>query len=181
MIKFTAKDIDLKERTYQAMSDLETEIKAIHSLRNRLQTNVNDLLSSAMKSDNKQFAEHYMEEYDDLSNLLSIVKSAEMLLQNLSVKIDSARYLQELVATLNSAMLSLRIVRSDIRRIIPSIDITLERIGTSIMELKQEMQIREVNVHELPPMTVVHELPLTVTQKGPINLTSFTTAVHTPV
>ena len=184
------KGIDLKERTYQAMSDLETEIKAMHSLRSRLQSTVNDTLTSAMKSDNKELATHYIEEYDDLVNLLSIVKSAEMLLQNLSVKIDSARYLNEFVVILENAMTSLRVVKSDISRIVPAVDNTLDRISNSITEIKADLKIRELvkqRDYELP--VVMPELgielptakPMKATDVSAINLTSFTTAVHTLV
>ncbi|HLE34995.1 MAG TPA: hypothetical protein VI698_03805 [Nitrososphaerales archaeon] len=183
------KDIDLKERTYQAMSDLETEIKAMHSLRSRLQSTVNDTLTSAMKSDNKELATHYIEEYDDLVNLLNIVKSAEMLLQNLSVKIDSARYLNEFVVILETAMVSLRVIKSDISRIVPAVDNTLDTISNSIREIKADLKIKELTTQrdELP--TVMPEigidLPSTRAKKtvdvSAINLTSFTTAVHTLV
>jgi len=183
------KDIDLKERTYQAMSDLETEIKAMHSLRSRLQSTVNDTLTSAMKSDNKELATHYIEEYDDLVNLLNIVKSAEMLLQNLSVKIDSARYLNEFVVILETAMVSLRVIKSDISRIVPAVDNTLDTISNSIREIKADLKIKELVMQrdELP--TVVPETgvelpaarPVKSVDVSAINLTSFTTAVHTLV
>lgn len=184
------KDIDLKERTYQAMSDLETELKSMHSLHNRLQSTVNDALASAMKSDNKELANHYIEEYDDLVDLLNIVKSAEMLLQNLSVKIDSARYLQEFVVILDSAMISLRVIKSDISRIVPVIDTTLDTISNSITEIRADLKIKELVKHEkdyelpvvMPELGI--ELPATTklvkaVDNGAINLTSFTTAVHT--
>jgi len=190
---FTLKNgIDLKERTYQAMSDLETEIKAMHSLRNRLQSTVNDTLASAMKSDNKELATHYIEEYDDLVNLLNIIKSAEILLQNLSVKIDSARYLQEFVVILDSAMISLRVIKSDISRVVPAIDTTLDTISNSIMEIRADLKIKELikqeKDYELPAVMPEIGIELPATTKpvkavdiGAINLTSFTTAVHTQV
>ena len=184
------KDIDLKERTYQAISDLETEIKSMHSLRNRLQFIVNDALVSAMKSDNKEFATHHIEEYDDLVNMLNIVKSAEMLLQNLSVKIDSARYLQEFVVILDSAMTSLGIIRSDISRIVPIIDTNLDRISNSIREIKTDLKIKELAQQkdcELPAVLPEIDIELPATKPlrtvdfSAINLTSFATEVHTQV
>jgi hypothetical protein len=180
------KDMDLKERTVQAMYNLETEIKAMHSLRNRLQKNVNDSLLEAVKSDEP--TTHYLDEYDDLVKLLNIVKSAEMLLQNLSVKIDSTQYLQEFVNILDSAMRSVYTIKSDISRIVPVVDSTLDRINNSIMEMKTELKINEIarRSYELP-VTMPHvniELPVTIqsrTNIGAINLTTFTTAVHTQV
>lgn len=181
------KDMDLKERTVQAMYNLEIEIKAMHSLRNRLQKNVNDSLLEAVKSD--ESTTHYLDEYDDLIMLLNIVKSAEMLLQNLSVKIDSTQYLQEFVNILDSAMRSVYTIKSDISRIVPVVDSTLDRINNSIMEMKTELKINEIAVrrsYELP-VTMPHvniELPVTIqsrTNIGAINLTTFTTAVHTQV
>jgi len=170
------KGIDLKERTYQAMSDLETEIKAMHSLRNRLQSTVNDALTFAMKSDNKELATHYIEQYDDLAYMLNIVKSAEMLLQNLSVKIDSTRYLQEFVSILDKAMISLRVVKSDISRIVPAIDTTLDTISNSMVELKAELKIKELdkneNDYELPVVMpeVCIELPAATKPVKPVVL-----------
>ena len=185
------KNIDLKERTYQAMSDLEMELKAMHSLHNRLQSTVNDALASAMKSDSKELATHYIEEYDDLVNLLNIVKSAEILLQNLSVKIDSARYLQELVVILDSAMISLRVIKSDISRVVPAIDTTLDKISNSITDIRADLKIKELikqKDYELPVVMPGIGIELPVTAKpmktidiGAINLTSFTTAIHTQV
>ena len=186
------KSVDLKERTYQAMSDLETEIKAMYSLRNRLQSTVNDALASAMKSDNKELATHYIEEYDDLVNLLNIIKSAEILLQNLSVKIDSARYLQEFVVILDSAMISLRVIKSDISRIVPAIDTTLDTISNSITEIRADLKIKELvkreKDYELPAIMPEIGIELPAATKavkaadiGAINLTSFTTAVHTQI
>jgi valyl-tRNA synthetase len=181
------KDIELKERTFQAISDLETEIKAMHSLRSRLQSTVNDALTSAMKSDNKELATHYIEEYDDLVSLLNIVKSAEMLLQNLSVKIDSARYLNEFVVILETAMSSLRVIKSDISRIVPEVDNTLDTISNSIREIKADLKIKELTRQrdELPTVMpeIGIELPAVrlVKSNSAINLTSFTTAVHTLV
>jgi hypothetical protein len=180
------KDMDLKERTVQAMYNLEIEIKAIHSLRNRLQKDVNDSLLEAVKSDEP--TTHYLDECDDLVKLLNIVKSAEMLLQNLSVKIDSTQYLQEFVNILDSAMRSVYTIKSDISRIVPVVDSTLDRINNSIMEMKTELKINEIarRSYELP-VTMPHvniELPVTIqsrTNIGAINLTTFTTAVHTQV
>ncbi len=148
------KDIDLKDKTYQAMSDLETEIKAMHSLRNRLQCTVNDALASTMRSENKELALQSVEQHDDLVYMLDIVKSAEILLQNLSVKIDSARYLQEFVSILDRAMTSLHIVKSDISRIVPAIDTKLDAITNSMADIKAELKIKELvktaDSYELP-------------------------------
>ncbi|MFQ5920597.1 MAG: hypothetical protein ACE5JV_01105 [Nitrososphaerales archaeon] len=137
---------DLKERTCQAISDLETEIKAMYSLRSRLQSSVNDALASAMSSYDKEQATRKMEDYDELANLLNIVRSAEMLLQNLSVKIDSTRYLQELVTILDRAMVSLRVIKSDISGIVPAIDTTLDMITNSIVEIRTDLKIEEEEI-----------------------------------
>ena len=184
------KDMDLKECTFQAMSNLETEIKAMHSLRKRLQTNVNDSLLRVMKSDDKEFSTCNIDDYDNLVNLLNIVKSIEMLLQNLSIKIDSTRYLQELVNILNNATHSTHVIKSDISRIVPVVDSTLDRIINSMLEIKTELKIKELGErwpYELPiaiPQVDI-ELPTTSQARTPnigaINLTSFTTAVHTQI
>lgn len=154
----TKKEIDLKERTFQAISNLETEIKAMHSLHSRLQTDVNNSLLAAMKSDNKEAAVQHLEEYNDLVHLLNIVKSAEMLLQNLSVKIDSARYLQEFVTILDGAMHSVRVIKTDISRVVPIVDSSLDRISNSIIEMKAELKINEMAQKQ------DHELPITIPQ-----------------
>lgn len=158
---------DLKERTCQAISDLETEIKAMYSLRSRLQSSVNDALASAMSSYDKEQATRKIEDYDELANLLNIVRSAEMLLQNLSVKIDSTRYLQELVTILDRAMVSLRVIKSDISGIVPAIDTTLDMITNSIVEIRTDLKIEEEEISvqnngsELPAVIaeVAIELP----------------------
>ena len=158
---------NLSKRTIQAIRSLETEIKAIHSQRNRLEINVNDSLLEITKLGNKEIGAFYIDEYDDLVNLLNIVKSVEMLLQNLSVKIDSIRYFQEFVNILDSAMYSTRIIKSDISRIVPAIDSTLYRISNSIIEMKTVLQINET------PARRGYELPVTIPEVNielPVNI-----------
>ncbi|MFQ5941724.1 MAG: hypothetical protein ACE5KA_08520 [Nitrososphaerales archaeon] len=184
------KDLGLKERAFQAMKNLEIEIKEMHSLRNSLQTNVNDSLLGAVKTDNEELTARYIYEYDDLANLLNMIKTTEMLLQNLSIKVDSACYLYEYVNILNSALNSVRVIRSDMSKIVPILDSALDRISSSIMEMRTElkiMQLAEKLGCELPvTATQINlELPTTVQTRpaniGAINLTTFTTAVHTQV
>ncbi len=143
---------ELKERTIQAISDLEAELKAMYSLRSRLQSSVGDALALAMRAPDEEAAASRGEDYDELVNLLNIVRSTEILLQNLSVKIDSARYLQELVTILDRAMVSLRVIKSDISRITPAIDAKIDSIGSSIMEIKEDLKIETRSEHgtELP-------------------------------
>lgn len=160
----TYKNVELVARTRRAIIELEVELTAIHALRSRLKSSVNDTLALAMKSGSKELAAHYQEEGDNLAALLDIARSAEMLLQNLSIKIESARYLQELVAILDRAAASLRVIKSGISTMMPVLDSTLDTIGSSIAGIKSDLKIQEVlreRTEELPEVTARNatELP----------------------
>jgi hypothetical protein len=181
------KDTSLKERTLEAMGSLEIEIRAMHHLRNRLQTTLSNSLTLGNRDD-RPFAPNLVGDSENLINLVNIVKHAEVLLQNLSVKMDSVLYLQEFVTILDSAMRSARILKSDVSRIVPAIDHTLDKVSTSLVEMKTELMLYQPprENYDLPlvvPKTDV-ELPLVVNKCssiGATNLTTFTTAVHTQI
>ena len=178
--------MDLRKRTFRAMNNLEDEIKEMHLLEDRLHKHVNDSVLDAIKLDNKGFDTHYRDGYENVLNLLDIVKFAEKLLQILSAKMDNTRYLQEFVNILESAICSANAVKSNLVKSVTEVDSTLDKIRNSIMEIKTELNIIELN-YELPPAVtqVSIELPSIkrtwITNNSAINLTTFTTAVHTQV
>ena len=180
------KDVDLRKRTFQAMNNLEDEIMAMHSLQDKLHKHVNDSVLDATKLDNKEFDTHYRGRYENLVNLLEIVKFSEKLLEILSVKIDTTRYLQEFVNILESAICAANAMKSNLVRSVTEVDSTLEKIRNSIMEIKTELNIIEPN-YELPAMVTQVSIELPSIQRSriknnsAINLTTFTTAVHTHV
>ncbi len=180
------KDVDLRKRTFQAMNNLEDEIMAMHSLQDKLHKHVNDSVLDAIKLDNKEFDTYYKGGYENLVNLLDIVKFFEKLLEILSVKMDTTRYLQEFVNILESAICSANAMKSNLVRSVTEVDSTLEKIRNSIMEIKTELNIIEPN-YELPAMVTQVSIELPSIQRSrirnnsAINLTTFATAVHTHV
>ena len=168
------------------MNNLEDEIMAMHSLQDKLHKHVNDSVLDATKLDNKEFDTHYRGRYENLVNLLEIVKFSEKPLEILSVKIDTTRYLQEFVNILESAICSANAMKSNLVRSVTEVDSTLEKIRNSIMEIKTELNIIEPN-YELPAMVTQVSIELPSIQRSriknnsAINLTTFTTAVHTHV
>jgi hypothetical protein len=107
-------------------------------LRSRLEARIDSILSSSSPS---------RDSCQELNRVLELVKKGEALLNQISEKVDSARYLQEFIQIVGSATSSINEIKGDIEQLAPKAEAALsimhDAIGQVSMgltgELKQEI------------------------------------------
>jgi len=130
----------MKERAKAALTSLQRNAYAMSMLRSRLESRINLILNenSGDKSEN----------YQELTNILELVKCGEMILNDMSVKIESARFLQEFILIIDAAAASVSEIKNDIVHILPMAETALQEIHDAIAkvslgtpsELRQEFE-----------------------------------------
>ena len=106
-------------------------------LRSKLESRINLALNEKGNNDGHQ----------ELDRILELVKNGEMILQEMSQKIESAKFLEEFVLIMDSAASSVSSVKSDLEQIVPAAEAALEQMHDAISkvssglsaELKQEI------------------------------------------
>lgn len=104
-------------------------------LRSRLESRINYSLSQKQSS------------YQELTKVLELVKNGEMILREMSEKIESARFLEEFVVIMDSAASSVSDIKGDLEQMMPAAEAALEEIHDTIFngstglaaEIRREM------------------------------------------
>lgn len=148
---------DARDKVVSAVSHLEMELKAINSLYNKLQRDLelhtigypsrhgsssdgtnNDNDSRGSTSFNSSTPDN-----DDITTLLTLIKATQLALQNITIRIDALIYIQELLILLEKAMDILNSIRSDIKKMEQGMQSIMKSIGTSFIESKIEFGYSE--------------------------------------
>lgn len=87
-------------------------------LRSRLESRVNLILNKEGKT----------ESYQELSRVLELVRNSELILHEMTEKVESARYLEEFVAIMDNAASSVSEVKGDLERMVPEAEAALEEM-----------------------------------------------------
>jgi hypothetical protein len=104
-------------------------------LRSRLESRVNFILSKDGKT----------ESYQELSRVLELARNSELILHEMTEKIESARYLEEFVAIMDSAALSVSEVKGDLERMVPEAEAALEEMHDTFSKVStgHSMEVRK--------------------------------------
>ncbi|MEM3002201.1 MAG: hypothetical protein QXQ75_02295 [Candidatus Nitrosocaldaceae archaeon] len=122
-----------KERIEYALKEIEKSINSINLLRNRL-----------LESFNEKFPEYSNEPIDDLSSI-------QVLLLALHNKIDSIARFYEMVTIMENISKTLDCVIDEMNDLLPSIDLALNNIMNSLIEVKAILGIKNEKMYpELP-------------------------------
>ena len=116
------KNASLKERANAALSNLQRNAYAMSMLRSRLESRINFTLNGPGNADSCQ----------ELSRVLQLVKSGELILHEMSEKIESARFLEEFVMIMDSAATSVSEIKADLEHLVPEAEAALEAMQDAI-------------------------------------------------
>lgn len=95
-------------------------------LRSRLESRINFVLKeSSGKPDG----------YQELNRVLELVKNGELILHEMSQKIESARFLEEFVMIMDSAASSVSEIKDDIEQMMPAAEAALEEMHDAISKI----------------------------------------------
>jgi hypothetical protein len=119
------KNASMKERANAALASLQRNAYAMGILRSRLESRINFSL------DQKGGAEGCAE----LTRVLELVKNGEMILHEMSEKIETARFLEEFAVIMDSAASSVRDIKEDLGQMVPAAEAALEEIHDAISKV----------------------------------------------
>lgn len=133
------KNATMKERASAALASLQRNAYAMSMLRSRLESRADFLL----KEDGGDSGA-----YKELSRVLELVKNGELILNEMSEKIESARFMEEFIMIMDSAAESVSGIKDDMEQLVPVAEAALEEMQDAIAkvsvgipaELRQEME-----------------------------------------
>ena len=132
------KNASVKDRANAALASLQRNAYAMGMLRSRLESRVNFIIHEKGSPESCQ----------ELSRVLDLVKNGEMILHEMSEKIESARFLEEFAVIMDSAASSVREIKDDLEQMVPAAEAALEEMHDAISkvstglpaELRQEIE-----------------------------------------
>lgn len=116
------KSASLKERANSALSSLQRNTYAMSMLRSRLESRINFTLNEKGSAESCQ----------ELTRVLELVKNGEMILHEMSEKIESVRFLEEFVVIMDSAASSVSAIKGDLEQMVPAAEAALEEMHDAI-------------------------------------------------
>jgi hypothetical protein len=131
------KNLAMKERANTALTDLQRSAYAMSMLRSRLESRINFILNEkgGAKSESCQ----------ELARVLKLVKNGEVMLNDISEKIESARFLEEFIAILDGAAASVNEIKNDIEQLMPLAEAALQELHAALSKVSVDMppELRE--------------------------------------
>ncbi|HEX6067934.1 MAG TPA: hypothetical protein VFZ05_03955 [Nitrososphaera sp.] len=146
----------LRERAQLALASIQRNAYAMSVLRSRLESRV-----GASNGDSRQ----------ELERVLELVKNGEVILTEMSGKMEAAKYLEEFITIIDSAAGSVGEIRDDIEKMVPIAESALAEIHEAVSKIsggqypcapptsvelqklimeEAELAAKEVKVPELP-------------------------------
>lgn len=127
------KDSTIRERATVALANLQRNAYAMSMLRSRLESRINFILSEGKGG-----------EYQEMSRVLELVKNSELILNELSGKIESARFLEEFITIIDSAASSVSEIKVDVENLVPVAETALQEMHDAISRISGGLYSSEV-------------------------------------
>ena len=115
------KNASIKERANAALASLQRNAYAMGMLRSRIESRLNFALSQKGGADSQE-----------LTRVLELVKNGELILHEMSEKIESARFLEEFTIIMDSAASSVSGIKEDLEQMVPAAEAALEEMHDAI-------------------------------------------------
>ncbi|MGI0012318.1 MAG: hypothetical protein ACREBU_02585 [Nitrososphaera sp.] len=115
------KGATVKERANAALSSLQRSAQALSMLRSRLESRIGSVARTANK-----------ESCQELIRVLELVKSGELILGEMSEKLESARFLEDFIRIMDDAAKSFREIESDVQELAPMAEAALSEMHDAI-------------------------------------------------
>ena len=104
-------------------------------LRSRLESRISFVLSQSGKNDT----------YQELTKVLELVKNGEIVLNEMSGKIESAKFLEEFVMIIDSAASSMGEIKNDVEQLVPAAEAALQEMQDAIAKVSAGMYSQETS------------------------------------
>jgi hypothetical protein len=127
------KEESVRERATVALANLQRNAYAMSMLRSRLESRVNFILLQQQQQNEKGGSSGG--EYQEMARVLELVKNSELILNELSGKIESARFLEEFIAIIDSAAASVSGIKGDVEDLVPRAESALAQMHDAISRI----------------------------------------------
>jgi hypothetical protein len=121
------KDSTLRERATVALANLQRNAYAMSMLRSRIESRVNFILKSQQGKEG--------DEYRELERILELVRNGELILNELSGKIEAVRFLEEFVMIIDGAAESVGAIKGDVEHLVPLAESALAEMHDAISRI----------------------------------------------
>ena len=152
------KDSTIRERATVALANLQRNAYAMSMLRNRLESRINFILTeNAGKAG----------EYQEMTRVLELVKNSELILNELSGKIESARFLEEFISIIDSAASSVSGIKTDVENLVPVAETALQEMHDAISRISGGLYSTEPEGHLEAQQKILDEATAAATAPEP--------------
>jgi hypothetical protein len=129
----------MKERAIAVLAGLQRNSAAMNALRSNLESKISHTMGKGGSAESCQ----------ELTRILVLVKNGEMILNELTLKAESARFLEEFVQIIDSASASFGEIKHDLQELVPVAEAALSEMHDAIagitpetaMEVKKEVEL----------------------------------------
>jgi hypothetical protein len=119
----------MRDRANAAHANLQRKAYALSILRSRVESRINAVLSSGGASNSAQ----------ELGRLLDLVKNGELILRDMSEKVESARFLEEYIQIISGAAESVNEIKDDVEELVPVAEAALTQMHEVISHVSSVM------------------------------------------
>lgn len=139
----------MKERAIAVLVGLQRNSTAMNVLRSKLESRISHTMGNGGSAESCQ----------ELTRILVLVKNGEMILNELTLKAESARFLEEFIRIIDSASTSFGEIKHDLQELVPVAEAALSEMHDAIAgitpetatELRKEV---ELSVLAQPPIDI---------------------------
>jgi hypothetical protein len=124
------KNTSIKERANAALASLQRNAYAMGMLRSRLESRITLTLNEKGNTNG----------CEELTRVLELVKNGELILHEMSEKIESFSFLEEFVTIMDSAASSVSMIKTDLEQMMPAAEAALEEMHDAISKISTGLQ-----------------------------------------
>lgn len=129
----------MKERAIAVLASLQRNSYAMNVLRSKLESRISFTMGNGGSAESCQ----------ELTRILILVKNGEMILNELTLKAESARFLEEFIQIIDNASASFGEIKNDMQELVPIAEAALSEMHDAIAvitpgmakELKEEIDL----------------------------------------
>jgi hypothetical protein len=124
----------VSERATVALANLQRNAYAMGMLRGRLESRINFILNERGGGGSSS-SSGKGGEYQEMARVLELVKNSELILNELSGKVESARFLEEFITIIDSAASSVSGIKGDVENLVPIAENALSEMHDAIARM----------------------------------------------
>ena len=119
----------MKDRASAALANLQRKAYAMSILRSRIQSRIDTIMQNGGNADSAS----------ELNRLLDLVKNGELILKEVSDKVESARFLEEFIHIINGATESVSEIKGDVEELVPMAEAALAEMQDAISHVSSRV------------------------------------------